>query len=85
MNTIPMPAARAEADARNRAARTFVQGFAVTVTAACVTAFVVGMAGGIEWTREYWVTLGLAVANSAILGTVSYLSRKLVPPPGSAP
>ncbi len=72
----------AEADARNRAFRTFVQGFGLDVAAGAATALAVGIAGGIEWTRLYWVALGLAVAKSVVQAAVSYFARKFVPPAG---
>lgn len=81
MNTDPTPSV--ERDARNRAFRTFVQGFGLDVAAGAVTALGVGIAGGIEWTRLYWVALGLAVAKSVIQAGVSYLARKFVPPAGT--
>lgn len=83
MNALPTPPP-VEADARNRALRTFVQGFGIDVAAGAVTALAIGIAGGIEWTRLYWVALGLAVGKSIVQAGVSYLARKLVPPAGAA-
>lgn len=72
-----------ETDARRRAVRTLVQGFAVDVGAGIAVALVAGIAGGIEWTHTYWIALGLAVAKSAITAAVSYFARKIVPPTGT--
>jgi hypothetical protein len=55
-----------EADARNRAFRTLLQGLGLDLAAGVATALVAGIAGGIEWTNAYWVALGLAVAKSAL-------------------
>jgi hypothetical protein len=81
MNTDSTPSP--ESDARNRAFRTFVQGFGLDVASGAVVALTAAVAGGIEWTRLYWVALGLAVAKSVVQAAVSYLARKLVPPAAS--
>lgn len=81
MNATPTPPV--ETDARERALRTFAQGFGVDVAAGIVVALSAGIAGGIEWTSAYWVALGLAVGKSAVTAAVSYFARKLVPPAGA--
>jgi hypothetical protein len=78
MNADSTPAT--ERDARNRALRTFVQGFGLDLAAGATVGLVAGVAVGIEWTQAYWIALGLAVAKSTIQGGVSYLARKFVPP-----
>lgn len=74
------PTPHVEADARNRALRTVVQGLGIDLIAAVAVALSVAVAGGIEWTRAYWIALGLAVAKSLITAAVSYLARRAVPP-----
>lgn len=69
-----------EADARNRALRTFAQGFGVDLAAGAAVALVAGTSGGIEWTQAYWIGLGLAVAKSVVTAAVAYFARKAVPP-----
>jgi hypothetical protein len=69
-----------ETDARNRGWRTLMQGLGLDVAVAAATALVAGAAGGVEWTRLYWIALGLAVAKSAVQGAISYFARKFVPP-----
>lgn len=81
MNTHPTPPV--EADARNRAFRTWVQGLALDVAAGACVALAAAVAGGIDWTHTYWVALGLAVAKSTVQAAVSYLARKFVPPAGA--
>ncbi len=75
---------RVEKDARERGWRTFVQGLGLDVAAGVVTALVAGTVTGIEWTRLYWVALGLAVAKSATQGAISYFARKIIPPSAGA-
>jgi hypothetical protein len=69
-------------DARNRAWRTFVQGLAVDILAALVLA--VGPAlmqtDGLT-TRAYWSTMGALVLKTVVTAVVSYIARKVIPPP----
>jgi hypothetical protein len=69
-----------ERDARSRALRSFTWGLLIDVTVAVVlvlsTAFT-----NIEWTREYWVTIGLSVAKSVLQAAVAYVARRVLPPP----
>jgi hypothetical protein len=67
-------------DARTRGWRTLAQGLAVDVLAGASVALVAATSGGIEWSQAYWVTLGLAVAKSAITAAVSYVARLVIPP-----
>lgn len=69
-----------EQDARNRALRTWVQGLALDVAAGASVALAAAVLTGVEWTRVYWVALGLGVAKSCVQAVVSYLARKFVPP-----
>lgn len=72
----PSPAA----DASVRGLRTLAQGLAVDVLAAIAIAATAALAGGIEWTRAYWLALGLAVGKSVLTALVSYIARLVVPP-----
>lgn len=78
MNTHSAPSP--ERDASERALRTLAQGLFVSAAGGIVAALVAGIAPGIQWTVAYWETLGLAVANAAIVACVSYFARKLFPP-----
>lgn len=80
VNQIPAPAST-EADAKNRAFRTFVQGLLTDVLAAVVLAVAPALAGAdFAWTREYWTAVALLAAKTVVLSVVSYISRKAVPP-----
>ena len=71
-----------EADARNRAWRTFLQGLLVDMVAALVLTIGPALAGSdFAWSREYWLTLAGLAAKSVVLSAVSYVARKVVPPP----
>lgn len=59
--------------------RTFFMGLGLDV-AVGVTLYLVTVIGQLEWTRTYWVVLGLGVARSAIFAAVAYLARRLLPP-----
>lgn len=79
------PPPSVEADAAERAWRTWMQGLGVDVATGVGVALVAGVAGGIEWTQAYWVALALAVAKSSVTAAVSYFARKFAPPAGAAP
>jgi hypothetical protein len=68
-----------QADARNRAFRTLLQGLGLDVATAVVLVLVVAV-GNLEWTPQYWSVLGLAVAKSVIVSGVSYFARLLLKP-----
>ncbi len=68
-----------QADARNRAWRTLLQGLGYDVATAVVLVLVVTV-GDLQWTRAYWLTVGLAVAKSVVVSAVSYFARLLVKP-----
>lgn len=59
--------------------RTFLMGLGLDV-AIGVTLYLVTVIGQLEWTKTYWVVLGLGVARSAIFAAVAYLARRLLPP-----
>jgi hypothetical protein len=59
--------------------RTVLQGLALDV-AVGVTLYLVTVIGNLEWTRTYWIVLGLGVAKSAVQAVVAYMVRKLIPP-----
>lgn len=59
--------------------RTVLQGLAIDVLTG-VTIYLVTVIGDLEWTRVYWIALGLGVGRSAIQAVVAYLVRRLLPP-----
>jgi uncharacterized membrane protein YcjF (UPF0283 family) len=59
--------------------RTVIQGLAIDVGVA-VTLYLITVIADLEWTRVYWIALGLGVARSAIQAVVAYMARKLLPP-----
>lgn len=67
------------ADARSRAARTALQGLALTVAAAVLGVLVTAVTS-LEWTWRWWAAVGLLVAKTAIQSGVAYLHRLAVPP-----
>jgi hypothetical protein len=76
---VPLPAS---VDARNRAFRTFAQGLAVDVVAAVVLAVGPALVGEhFAWTRAYWAAVAGLAAKTAVQTAVSYVARKVVPPP----
>ena len=73
------PIRSAQADARNRAWRTFVHGLLLDVTTAVVVILLTEL-HEIRWTRAYWVAIGGLVAKTVIQSVVSYVARRLAPP-----
>lgn len=59
--------------------RTALQGLLIDVLTG-VTLYLVTVIGDLEWTRVYWLALGLGVARSAVQAVVAYLVRRLLPP-----
>lgn len=59
--------------------RTILQGLALDVGVG-VTLFLLTVIGNLEWTRAYWLILGLGVAKSAVQAVVAYMARRLLPP-----
>lgn len=59
--------------------RTVLQGLLLDVGIG-VTLYLLTVIGDLEWTRTYWILLGLGVAKSAIQAVVAYMARRLLPP-----
>ncbi len=80
VNPLPVPPS-VEADAKNRAARTFVQGLITDVIGAVSLAVFPALAGAdFAWSKPYWTAVGLLTAKTVVLSVVSYISRKVAPP-----
>jgi hypothetical protein len=76
---LPTPPASANADAVNRAIRTWIGG----IISAALTAAGPGLLvlfGAIRWTPTYWATVGGVVLSAFLTGAVSYAMRHLAPP-----
>lgn len=70
-----------EADARNRAFRTFVQGLGIDVAGAVALAVVPALAGAdFAWSRAYWLSVAGLAAKTGIYTGVSYVARRLKRP-----
>ena len=67
-------------DAKSRALRTAAQGLALDVATALAAVLAAALTG-VTWTRAWWAALGLLLAKTAVQSAVSYLHRKLIPPP----
>lgn len=73
---VPDHAANPEADARNRALRTFVQGAALDVLlAVCLVVYDALQSDAVDW-RLMFVTVG----KTALMTVAAYVMRKLSPP-----
>lgn len=59
--------------------RTVLQGLLIDVGVG-ITLYLITVIGNLEWTRTYWIVLGLGVAKSAIQAVVAYMARRLLPP-----
>jgi hypothetical protein len=82
---IPVPPSK-EADARNRAFRTFVQQLGIDVVVAVVLAVGPQLIGqNTAWTKDYLTTVAVLAAKTAIATIVAYLARKVVPPQFAPP
>ncbi len=68
-----------KADARQRTVRTVLQGLAIDVSVAVVLVLAVAFTS-IDWTRTYWIALGLSLARTVLQAGVAYAMRLLVPP-----
>lgn len=75
--------AQVHLDALNRAARTFVQGLLVDVTAA-VTLVASTQLGDLHWTKAYWTALYLLLTKTAVSTAVAYVYRRVRPPAAAA-
>lgn len=72
------PVVGAAADAKNRAARTFVQGLLTDLLVAAVLfAFPIFAGGSFDWTKSDWKVIGLSLAKTIVVTLLSYLARKL--------
>lgn len=60
------------------AARTFAIGLGIDVATA-VTLVLATQVGDLEWTKTYWIALGLMLGRSIVQATVAGLVRRLVP------
>jgi hypothetical protein len=72
----------AHLDALNRAARTLVQGLLVDVSGAVVLVATTELAD-VRWTKAYWTALVLLLAKTALSTGVSYVGRRVAPPPAA--
>jgi len=81
--TVPLPA---QADAVNRAARTFVQGLATDVAVAALPVIYDAVSGWDgAFTRAYWTVVGVSVMKTVAVAAVSYFMRLRSTPPGNRP
>jgi hypothetical protein len=66
-------------DAQVRGFRAFMQGLGIDVAVAA-TVFLVTVITDLQWTRTYWIMVGLGLARSIIQGIVAYFARKFIKP-----
>lgn len=72
----------ANADAKNRAFRTLVQGLLYDVGAAVVLVlYDATQSSDFAFEKTYWMTVGGLVAKSAVVSGVAYVMRLMKPPP----
>lgn len=64
-----------EADARQRATRTLVQGLAFDIAAAVILVVFTAWSKANAWGDLEWTVLAFSVAKSAIVSGLSYLMR----------
>lgn len=69
-----------DADARNRAWRTLLQGLGIDVAVA-VVAVLTPLLTNIEWTAAFWAGVAALVGKSVVQAIVAFVARKVVPPP----
>ena len=79
---LPVLQAAINRDARIRAIRSFMWGLFLDVSAFVITVLVTAFSS-IEWTREYWVALGLLLAKTVLQASVAYVARRMFPPSNS--
>lgn len=80
MQMIPIPPS-AEADARNRGARSFWQGLGIDVAVMLiVTVGPLLLSNDFAFTGPYWTIVGTSAAKTVVSAVVSYVTRKLIPP-----
>jgi hypothetical protein len=68
------------ADAKNRAWRTLLQGLLIDVAAALVLVLTPALTT-VEWTPAFWAGVGALAAKSVIQAVVAFVARKVMPPP----
>jgi hypothetical protein len=66
-------------DARLRAIRSLTWGLFLDVSTAVILVLMTAFTA-LEWTRQYWVTLGLLLAKSILQAVVAFFARLLIPP-----
>lgn len=76
----PMTRAARSADARNRAARSFVQGLAVDVGVAVSLVLVTMLNPAAEWGDVQWAVLGFTLAKTVVVAAASYVMRMFLDP-----
>lgn len=67
------------ADAKDRAWRTFLQGMGIDVAIAVTLVLMLAFTD-IKWTAEYWAALGLSVGRTLLQTCVAYVMRVFVGP-----
>lgn len=82
MSSNPAIQAATNRDARLRGTRALTWGLLIDVAIAVVIVLLPAFSA-IEWTRAYWITLGLSVTKSVLQAIVTYAARKLLPPAGT--
>lgn len=75
---LPVPKSATD-DARQRAIRSYVGGLIVAVLGAVVP-ILEAAAGNIQWSKAWWIALGITVASPALHAAASYVMRHLAPP-----
>lgn len=68
-----------EADAKNRAWRTFLQGLLLDVLTTVAVA-VAAQLTDIRWTKEYWIGIAALAGKSVVMAIIAYIMRKVAPP-----
>ena len=76
---LPGMLAATNRDARLRGIRAFTWGLMIDVAVA-VTIVLLPAFTAIEWTKTYWIALGLSVAKTVLQAVVTFFARKLLPP-----
>ena len=75
---LPIPKSATD-DARQRAIRSYLGGLIVAV-AADVVPILEASAGNLQWSRAWWIALGITVASPALHAAAAYVLRHLAPP-----
>jgi hypothetical protein len=77
-NPLPVPKSAAD-DARQRAVRSYLGGLIVAVLGSAVP-ILEAAAGDLQWSRAWWIALGITVASPALHAAAAYVLRHLAPP-----